>query len=86
MHKLLPGHFMVFENGQLSTECYYHITYKIDESKSLDEWADEINRVFDESVAAHEIADVEIGSFLSGGIDSSLAAFCMGQHLSLIHI
>ncbi|MBC2888802.1 asparagine synthase (glutamine-hydrolyzing) [Gordonibacter massiliensis (ex Traore et al. 2017)] len=80
VHKLLPGHFMVFEDGELRTECYYRITYKIDESKSLDEWADEINRVFDESVAAHEIADVEIGSFLSGGIDSSLAAYCMGQH------
>lgn len=80
VHKLLPGHFMVFEGGELRTECYYRITYKIDESKSLDEWADEINRVFDESVAAHEIADVEIGSFLSGGIDSSLAAYCMGQH------
>ncbi|MDU1907218.1 MAG: asparagine synthase (glutamine-hydrolyzing), partial [Eggerthella sp.] len=80
VHKLLPGHFMVFEGGKLNVECYYHITYKIDESKGLDEWADEINRVFDESVAAHEIADVEIGSFLSGGIDSSLAAYCMGQH------
>ena len=80
VHKLLPGHFMVFEDGALNIECFYHITYKIDESKSLDEWADEINRVFDESVAAHEIADVEIGSFLSGGIDSSLAAYCMGQH------
>ena len=80
VHKLLPGHFMVFENGELNVECFYRITYKIDESKGLDEWADEINRVFDESVAAHEIADVEIGSFLSGGIDSSLAAYCMGQH------
>ena len=80
VHKLLPGHFMVFEGGKLNVECYYHITYKIDEAKGLDEWADEINRVFDESVAVHEIADVEIGSFLSGGIDSSLAAYCMGQH------
>ena len=80
VRKLLPGHFMVLEDGQLRTECYYKITYKIDDSKGIDEWADAINAAFDESVAAHEIADVEIGSFLSGGIDSSLAAYCMGQH------
>lgn len=80
VHKLLPGHFMVFEKGRLETQCYYKITYKIDETKNMDEWADRVNAAFDESVAAHEIADVEIGSFLSGGIDSSLAAYCMGQH------
>lgn len=84
VYKLLPGHFMVFQKGELHHECYYHITYKIDNSKTLDYWADEINRVFDESVSAHQIADVEVGSFLSGGIDSSLAAYCMGKHTPAI--
>ena len=80
VHKVIPGHFMVIEGDKVSTECFYKIEYKIDDSKGLEEWADIIAETFDESVRAHEIADVEIGSFLSGGIDSSLAAYCMGQH------
>lgn len=80
VHKLLPGHFLTFDASGMNRECFYEITYKIDDSKTIEEWADKINEAFDESVQAHEIADVEIGSFLSGGIDSSLAAYCMGQH------
>ena len=80
VHKMLPGHYMVFKGGNVDIKCFYKITYKIDESKGLEEWAGIIADTFDKSVAAHEIADVEIGSFLSGGIDSSLAAYCMGKH------
>ena len=45
VHKLLPGHFMVFKDGQMHIECFFHITYKIDEPKTLDEWADIVNEL-----------------------------------------
>ena len=82
VHKVLPGHLMIIEGENIRERCFYKITYKIDKTKDVEEWADIIKDAFDESVRAHEIADVEIGSFLSGGIDSSLAAYCMGQHHS----
>ena len=37
-------------------------------------WVDEIEKTFDDSVAAHKISDVEVGSFLSSGVDSSYVA------------
>ena len=51
---------MVLKDGKATIECFYKITYKIDCSKGLEEWADIIKDTFDESVRAHEIADVDV--------------------------
>lgn len=68
----LPGAYCFnFENGKLSTRKYYEIKYNIDESKSLEQWEDEIQKEFSESVSIHQISDVEVGCFLSSGVDSS---------------
>ncbi|WP_165171170.1 asparagine synthase (glutamine-hydrolyzing) [Adlercreutzia sp. ZJ242] len=71
--KLLPAHWFEWsaETGSFETGCYYEMRYRIDETLSLDEWADRIEAVFTESVKAHQIADVEVGGFLSSGVDSS---------------
>ena len=45
-----------------------------DDSKTLEEWEQEIGDAMKESVQAHKIADVEVGSFLSSGVDSSYMA------------
>ena len=55
------------------TERYYDYTFKPDESLTLEQWADRIEDVFTKSVDAHMIADVEVGGFLSSGVDSSYA-------------
>lgn len=52
-------------------ERYYRIQYKIEEDKPLEYWEEQIQKEFEESVAMHQIADVEVGCFLSSGVDSS---------------
>ena len=68
----LPGaHCFTYKDGKLKVERYYHIQYKIEEDKNLEYWEDAITKEFTESVAMHQVADVEVGCFLSSGVDSS---------------
>ena len=70
VYKLPSGCMFTWENGELTVERYYEIKYHVDDSKSLEEWEKIITDTFAESVAAHQIADVEVGCFLSSGVDS----------------
>lgn len=68
----LPGaHCFTYKDGKLDVERYYKIEYKIEDDKELSYWEEAITREFSESVAMHQIADVEVGCFLSSGVDSS---------------
>lgn len=68
----LPGaHCFTYKNGELKVERYYKIEYKIEDDKSLEYWEDAITKEFTESISMHQIADVEVGCFLSSGVDSS---------------
>lgn len=68
----LPGSYCFeYANGDLKTEKYYDIRYRIEEDKTLEDWEKEITKEFTESVAMHQISDVEVGCFLSSGVDSS---------------
>ena len=71
VYKLPGAHMFTWQDGALEIERYYEIQYHIDESKTEQEWEDAITETFAESVAAHQIADVEVGCFLSSGVDSS---------------
>ena len=75
----LPGaHCFTYKNGELKVERYYKIEYKIEDDKSLEYWEDAITKEFTESVSMHQIADVEVGCFLSSGVDSSYMA-CLAK-------
>lgn len=71
VRKVLPAHWFTWRDGHFDTGCYYELAYRPDRSLSEGEWAERIQAVLDDSVAAHLVADVEVGAFLSSGVDSS---------------
>ena len=69
--KLMPGHYLVWKNGKMEITRYWKPTFKPDESKSLEDWAEEIHSTFKAIVPEVKTADETAESFLSGGVDSS---------------
>ena len=72
--KLLPAHCLTWQRGEVKIERYWQPAFTPDDGPSLAEWEQAIADAMTESVAAHKIADVEVGSFLSSGVDSSYMA------------
>lgn len=67
---LPPAHQLVFSNGKITTKRYYSIP-KADLSISLSDAKEEFSHLLKNAIQKQLIADVEVGSFLSGGLDSS---------------
>lgn len=74
VYKLRPGHYFTYKNGKLNIKEYYSIKFEPDHTKTEEEWKEEIKSLLEDSIKAHKIADVEVGSFLSSGVDSSYIA------------
>ncbi|NCC15901.1 MAG: asparagine synthase (glutamine-hydrolyzing) [Clostridia bacterium] len=72
--RLMPAHCFTFKNGKLKIKRYWEPKFQNDEKKSLDEFIEEIDTAMQDSVKKHKISDVEVGSFLSSGVDSSYVA------------
>lgn len=74
VYKLMPAHYFIYKDGQLDIKRYWDINFEADEKPDLKQWVNDISSTFKGSVQAHKIADVEVGSFLSSGVDSSYVA------------
>ena len=77
---LLPAHYLWYRDGKIETQRYWEPRFTPDESMTEEEAVDAIARVFEDSVNAHKISDVEVGCFLSSGVDSSyVSTYFAGQ-------
>ncbi len=71
IEKLPPGHLLEWQDGDVEMEAYWRLRFEPQEQKSLEGAQEELDNLLRESVRDHLIADVPLGIWLSGGIDSS---------------
>lgn len=74
VRKLPAGHWLRWRNGRAERGRWFVPRFAPDAGRNLEESAEAIEAALRESVAAHAIADVDVGCFLSAGVDSSLVA------------
>ena len=67
-----PGHYVVVRDGTVTVTKYWDICYEIEYGKSAEYFETRLRELLNDSVAMHLRSDVEVGSYLSGGVDSSL--------------
>lgn len=83
---LPPGHYVCIDRGTWSDPVpYWKPKYVPDASMTLEEAAAGVRERFTKAVARRMIADVPVGSYLSGGIDSTLVCGVMSQLSSKVH-
>ena len=78
--QLAPGHQLVVENGRLTVERYWDVRYEVDWDHSAGYFQRQLRELVDDSIKVHLRSDVPVGSYLSGGIDSSLIGILATQH------
>lgn len=79
IRRLLPGHYLVFERGAVSTHRYFELQPEHGPRRSEGEYVDGIRHYLREAVRKQLISDVPLGVYLSGGLDSSSIVAFMSE-------
>lgn len=81
IYQLLPGHFLVWKNGAATAIQYWDLDFSVEEkSGSEREWAHRVASTLERVTKLEMVADVPLGAFLSGGIDSTSIVAFMSRH------
>jgi asparagine synthase (glutamine-hydrolysing) len=72
--ELLPGHLLTVRDGRVNVRRYWEVYYGPDFNHTAAYFESQIQELLEESVALHLRADVPVGAYLSGGLDSSIVA------------
>lgn len=67
-----PGHVIEIQDGKVRKTKYWDLTYQVNHRLSVDEITSQLLHLLEDSVSAHLRSDVEVGAYVSGGLDSSL--------------
>lgn len=70
VYRLDPGTCLIYKDGKIKTKSFFTLEFK-EKNDDMDKIVDNIDKAMKNSVEYHQISDVEVGSFLSSGIDSS---------------
>jgi asparagine synthase (glutamine-hydrolysing) len=74
IHELQPGHVLQIRGGQVSVRRYWEVYYNLDFNHTARYFEEELRHLLSESVRLHLRADVPLGAYVSGGLDSSIVA------------
>lgn len=78
--KVLPGHYVLLRDGKLESHRYWKLDFADYDRRPVREVAADLRDLLDDAVRARMIADVPLGAFLSGGVDSSAIVALMARH------
>jgi asparagine synthase (glutamine-hydrolysing) len=80
--KLLPGHYLLWEKGRVSTHQYWDIPSNHQSKSPVDfnQHSHSLRQTLEDAVKLRLIADVPLGAFLSGGVDSSIIVALMARN------
>ena len=80
--KLRAGHYLTLENEKIKIEQYWEIDFTKTNLDSVLEYLERYKKIFGDSVKRHLISDIPVGSYLSGGFDSTSVATLASEIIS----